>query len=470
MIDTDSESKPLDVAPAEALEASALEATPVISQSVLLAATLTLPPGFGTAPAHRLASAPPAIRPGRGVSDLAKPAQFKVGIVSIQEGRTPKTGRGFWGLRYTDPSTGKEIKRRVSGLNRDEVRAIAEHLTGEAYQGRGYLPGRATAPSLADGLAQAIELARANAETKASMGMKANLFKVFMAERFPAVKTWGDIRPGHVETYVRHLEGKGLAFDSVRLRLVPVKSAWRRMNRDFPELVKPLAPIRLAERPRQTIDCLDAREVAALLDWLKVHKPNLWPMGCLSALCGLRMLEAAALRIQDVDFTARTVTVTDTGLHKPKTAFSYRTVPVCGEVLDALKAAVSGQKVRPVTGELFGNRHGEPWTMLALTHRWTYTLRDAARELGNPRFSTVLPRKLRASFVTMAGRMGLPDWAIKAYIGHAPGDVLGGHYRRIDASELRLVSEAFGGWRTALEGAEDRKQSGNIAEIAFADA
>jgi len=51
------------------------------------------------------------------------------------------------------------------------------------------------------------------------------------------------------------------------------------------------------------------------------------------------MLDAAALRAQDVDLDAGTVTVTDTGHHKPKTRNSCRTIPVCTEDLDALKVA-----------------------------------------------------------------------------------------------------------------------------------
>jgi hypothetical protein len=48
-------------------------------------------------------------------------------------------------------------------------------------------------------------------------------------------------------------------------------------------------------------------------------------------------LEAAALRVQDVDLDAATVTVADTGQHKPKTRDSYRTISICDEVLDAIR-------------------------------------------------------------------------------------------------------------------------------------
>ena len=55
-----------------------------------------------------------AIRPGKGVQELAKPTQrFKVGIVTIQEGVTPKTKASYWLLRYVDPDTGHDVRRRA---------------------------------------------------------------------------------------------------------------------------------------------------------------------------------------------------------------------------------------------------------------------------------------------------------------------------------------------------------------------
>jgi len=45
-------------------------------------------------------------------------------------------------------------------------------------------------------------------------------------------------------------------------------------------------------------------------------------------------------------------------------------------------------------------------------------------------------------------------------MGHSSGDILGGHYRRIDIDELRLVSNRI---ETLLSGIV-RKESGNIGE------
>ena len=48
-----------------------------------------------------------------------------------------------------------------------------------------------------------------------------------------------------------------------------------------------------------------------------------------------------------MDFAKGTITVADTGHHKPKTASSYRTLPVPARVLDVLAEAALRQKVKP---------------------------------------------------------------------------------------------------------------------------
>ena len=435
------------------------EATPMLTHSASATAF----------PAFLPMTLPLAIRPGEGVNMMRKLAQFKCGIVSVIEDRTPTRGNAIWRCRYTDPATGMEVKRRLAGLDLDDVEAICKKWTVDAYQGKGYLAGRPQAPTLEDGLLEAIRLSRGNLRTKDRAKRESKAFLAYMGQRYPGARTWGDVRPGMIESYIRELEAKGLAFDTLRLRLVPVKSAWRRMHADYPDLVKVPASIATAKRSLREIVCLEGAEVVALLDWLRVNRPALWPMAALQALCGLRMLEAAALRVQDVDMSARTVTIADTGVHRPKTLSSHRTIPVCAEVLMALRETMTGQKVRLVSGELFTDKNGSAWKADALTHRWTFSLRRAAADLGNPRLATIPARKLRASFATMAGVFGVADRLLKAYMGHSAGDMLGAHYRRISPDELRTVSECFENWRTALKEATGRKESGNIPQKAIAE-
>ena len=428
-----------------------------------------------------------AIRPGKEVrNEVKKPAQSVhriKGLVTIREKTSPKLNKPFFELRYKDPETGREVKRRLSGLDLAEAKAVAGHLAKQAYRGKGYLAAQDKVPGLEEGIVEAIRLSRGRNETKADLIRRAKLFLACMANRHPSVKTWADLRPSMVEDYLRVCERAGLAHDSIRLRMVPVKMTWRRMYADYPERVKTPASIKLATPPKREIECLETDEVAALLDWLKAHGPDLWPMACLQGLAGLRVLEAAALRAQDVDLEAKTVTVTDTGHHKSKTRDSYRTIPVCEDVVEALKAAMAtmaSRKVQPATGELFTNREGNLWTVEALALKWRRTLRHAAARpeviqrkvtgkkltlnphgLDMPRLREIQPHRLRSAFSTMAGLLEVKDRLTKAYMGHASGDVLGEHYRRIPLNELRQVSSAMNGWREAGKEETARKESGN---------
>ena len=430
----------VDNAPATSVS-DAQEATPMLSVS-----TFSLFPSL-------------AIRPGRGVNGLKPKPPSRIGIVTLTE-RGPRA----WGLRYVDPETGQDVRRRLSGLDLDEVRRIASHISQEALAGKGFMPGRKkSAPTIKDALAEAIRLSRMGKAARKNMAARSWPFVAWLRTHHSHVKTWDQLKPSMVKAYLLDMERQELAYDSVRLRMATIKTAWRLMAENYPDLVKPLPKIRQSPRPRREIECLDAPEVATLLSWLKTNAPDLWPMANLQALAGLRMLEAAALRVQDVDLDAGTLTVCDTGSHKPKTVYSARTIPICHEALEALREAIAGQKIRPVTGELFTNRIGNLWTVEALSRRWTKVLRRAAKDksVSIPQLATIPARKLRAAFATTAGRLSVARETLKAYMGHAPGDVLGGHYQKIDLSELKAVSDRMNDWRSVSKEADSWQDSGN---------
>ena len=414
---------------------------------------------------NRLSSLPATPGLGREVKTVAtKPRKWLVGIVTITARSTPKQGRSFYELRYRDPATDREVKRRVSGLELDEVKAIAFHLTSEALQGRGYLAGRSKAPEIQEAISQALELSRGNAATRKDAAGRAMAFVSWLEVNHPKVKTWDELRPIMLQSYVHHCEKQGLAWDSIRLRLQPIRAAWRLMHENYGEQVKPLVQVRMPQRPRVEIDCLTPAEVAALLSWLKARgQLELWVAGTLAALCGLRMREANFMRRQDIDLSAHTITVTDTGMHKPKTRDSWRTIPICGMARKALIELVDSQKVIPNTGELFSLIGHN-----ALSWRWAAWLPKAATELSMPRLGEVPPRKLRAFFATTAGRLGVPDRLLKAYMGHTAGDMLGMHYMRIGVEDLRPVCEAMECWQDLSDSGGIWKHPGNIeAEVAM---
>ena len=294
-------------------------------------------------------------------------------------------GKNHWQIRYHDPASGKDVRRRLSGLSQSEARGVAGSINHELLAKGGFVPGKAAAPTIAEGLAEAIRLANTLPETERERAWRASKFVKWLAEHYPGVQTWDQLRPAMVQAYAVERERGEKAFDTVRLDLAPVKLTWRYMAENYPDQVRSPTRIKLKAQPKQEIECLEPLEVAALLDWLRGKASDLWSMACLQGLAGLRPSEAAAIRLQDVDFARQTVEVTDTGNHRPKNRNSYRVIPVCGEVAAVLKTAVANQGVRPATGELFTNGWGNLWERTTLGHQWTRTLRWAARELNRPR-------------------------------------------------------------------------------------
>lgn len=419
---------------------------------------------------------PLAIRPGREVQ-YVKAKSFKIGRVTIHP-----DGTG-WRLRYQDPATGRDVRRKLDGVKRKDVEAVAIHINREVMVNGGYVPGeRPRAPEIAEALADAIRLAGCLPATRSARARNARFFCKWLGSFYPRIKTWDELRPAILQHYANSLVEKGLAFDTIRLALEPIKMTWRYCSENWPELVRAVPRVKIKAQHKRVVDCLERGEVLILLDWLREHAPDLWPMACLQGLAGLRVQEAAALRRQDIDLVAGTVEVTDTGHHRPKTKASYRVIPVCDEVLEALRWAVGQQKVRPLGGELFTNSNGELWTVNGLGHRWRRALRHAAAKperivrantgkpltinphgLNIPRLAQVPPRKLRAAFVTMAARMGCNESLLSRYVGHAAKSVLGIHYRAVDLSELRTVSSTLNGVRST----DTKEESGNI--LAFQD-
>ena len=343
-----------------------------------------------------------------------------------------RDGRKTYGIMYRVNGT---LRRKVFGrtdiVTLDAARRSAKQILGKAAAGKDVVGDRRSVPEIRYGLDAALKLSRCNERTQADHQIWINYFIRWLGERHPRVRRWSDMRPSMLEAFVREHEKAGKSFDTIRIRLQIVKMAWRRQHRDCPEFVLPLPEVRIRRQQRREIQCLESAEVSILLDWLKAHRPNLWPMACLQALAGLRMYEAAYLRAEDVDLKAGTITITETPYHKPKTEQSHRTIPLCSEALAALEFIMTKGKVRAAAGELFHDAKGNIWKPNALSRYWQRTLRAAGaapvrmiRKDGKPltvdsqgagvsRLSEIPARKLRAFFATTASRLGASDHALR---------------------------------------------------------
>lgn len=393
-----------------------------------------------------------------------KPTSYKVGCVSIKALSSEK-----WELRWTDPQTRLQVKKRIT-CSQSEIDSAAAHINSECLQGRGYLPGQRKIPSLKDTLAETIRLSRGSDKHKAELGYWGGRWLEWMTLHNLKVKDFSGVKPYMLTDYIRHLEADGKAFDTVRLALAPVKMAWRFANENYPDEVRPLPKIRQKARPRRAIISLEANEIKVLMDWLKEKAPDLHPIALLQAFCGLRTLEAVAVRRQDVDLQRGLLRVTDTEHHRLKNAGSERTIPIPSIVFSALVEAMKRQRIIPADGSLFQTSNRTPWTKTSLQSRWRRIRAKLVKETGNTHYGEVPPKKLRSSFATMASRLGVPDRLVKAYMGHAAGDILGTHYRAIDPGELRQVSGAIEEWQTLISRGSELTDSGTtLLRIAVSD-
>src|SRR5687768_4785557 len=79
---------------------------------------------------------------------------IRIGIVSIIS-----LGENHWTLRYCDPRTRRDIRKRFEGLSDKAIKKIASHISQEALLEKGYLPGKPPeVPTIYDALAEAIRL------------------------------------------------------------------------------------------------------------------------------------------------------------------------------------------------------------------------------------------------------------------------------------------------------------------------
>ncbi len=385
------------------------------------------------------------IAPQEG-GEMMRKTVLRIGIVSVRA--MPDSS---FTLRYRDPETGSDVRRVLRGVRIDEAKVMAAHISQQAQVEWGYRPGRkrATGPSLRDALLETIRLSRQRESTRRGSVESANMFLKWAAQRFPHLEMFSEMKPFVLTEYARYMEGRGLAANSIRNRLAPVRAAWRWVATNYPEAGLPLLPtMKTGGRPMQRAT-MSAAHLHESLEWLRSRDPDLYAVGCLTALAGLRQTEAFHLRRQDIDFARGLVRVCDTEKHRLKTPCSERIIPVTQEVLEALQSCIARQRVIPVDGMLFP--HAEGWAAHTISTKWRRALRRAAEEAGIQEIGRFPCRRFRSVFATMAFRLGVHDSVLRAYLGHTPGDMLNAHYKVIGLGDLRTVPDAMTNWRTLCQ-------------------
>jgi len=370
--------------------------------------------------------------------------------------------RGKW-MFYLRDSEGRQLRRDLPATTKAQALEMAEKLNADHLTGKGYLPDvDCGGHSVGEAIVEAIngKTGTANDATRKNYADRAEPFLQWLADRKLKARRWGDISTKIVRDYLNDIlaekneRGESLCFDTIRMRLFVVKMTSRYMAESYPDryvdVARPvsLKGVRRAARTREVERALDAPTLQTFLGFLRQRRPDLWGIACLESLAGLRMLEAAHVREQDVDFRAATVRVTDTPAHKVKTPQSNRTIPVCGRVLEALRTAIQAIRVRHPDGYVFLTRRGEPWGPDGIMHAMKKALRQCWQTSGVEVLRDFQPHHLRATFATLVRRQRADSRVLQSYLGQVPTDVLGKHYEAISVDQMR--SEIVGAIGAAM--------------------
>jgi integrase len=291
------------------------------------------------------------------------------------------TRRGdAWRARFRHPETGRQhqatFRRQVDAQKwlRQQLESIDRGRWADPRAGRvsfaGYFDQWAQRQVWTDGTQRAMSLAVRSAGFT-DMELRA-------------------IRPTHVEAWVKSMtvstaaRGKPLAPGTIKTRFVNVRSVFRAAIRDKLIVTDPTEAIRLP-RQRKREASMSIPTPAEVANLLVAADERFVSFVAVCAFAGLRLGEAAALEVGDIDFLKRQLHVRRqvqravgglVEIRLPKYG-SERTVPVPDQLLRILAAHVE----LGLRGEwLFAGSEDDPPHQNTIGHRWRTLLAKAGLE------------------------------------------------------------------------------------------
>ncbi|WZH50498.1 MAG: site-specific integrase [Nocardioides alkalitolerans] len=191
------------------------------------------------------------------------------------------------------------------------------------------------------------------------------------------------IRRSHVEAWVKAMDAAGLAPGTIKTRFNNVRAVFKAAHRDRLISTDPTHGVTLprVRRGEHAMRIPSPEEVGRLLT---AADPWFRPFVALCAFAGLRLGEAAALKVEDVNFLGRQLTVarqvqratgSQVEIRRPKYG-SERTVFIPDGLVSLLSAHVAAYPPGP-HGWLFTAPTGDPPHQNTVGYWWRKTLRDA---------------------------------------------------------------------------------------------
>ncbi|MBA3383270.1 MAG: tyrosine-type recombinase/integrase [Actinobacteria bacterium] len=235
------------------------------------------------------------------------------------------------------------------------------------------------------------------------------------------------IRPQDVKAYAAHVAARGVARNTVRLAVAPVKALLATAHEEGLIRANPAAGLRLgravAKSPVKETHALTEDEVVRVLG----EVPERDRLLCEAlAQTGLRISEALALTKADIDFGRRRLSVSrrlyDGELDAPKSKHGVRRVPLSPELARRLWLVLA-------------TKPGEAVVFPGVDRTGLYRVVRAAGERAGIEWPVGL-HTFRHSAASIMFRRGVPKEAIRRLLGHHSWDFTAGTYVHLDDDDL----------------------------------
>lgn len=262
------------------------------------------------------------------------------------------------------------------------------------------------------------------------------------------------LRPSHLETWVKQMQAKGYAATTVGTRMMTVRAALKAAVRDRRLVGDPSDGVVLPRRRRReaVMQVATSEQVGALL---AATEPRMRAFIGLCAFAGLRLGEASAMSLGEIDFEQRRLHVVrqvqkrrggPSELRPPKYE-SVRTVFAPDELLGDLRLHLDRFALDSPAGWLFTAASGGPIPPTTVHHWWVRTAAAA-------RVSGVTVHSLRHYFASGLIAAGRDVVTVQRALGHKSPSVTLDTYSHLWPSAEDRTREAAAGlaadaWRFA---------------------
>lgn len=233
---------------------------------------------------------------------------------------------------------------------------------------------------------------------------------------------WHELRFEHIQEYKRFLESRQLAYDTIRLYLLPVRRAarWAAANwpREYSNICQGLRLSRMSNGTltydeNQGNPYLSIHQILEFIDYLTRDdfRKQLTIGVALQGLMGLQMQEALRLSWEKVDLMEGTITIDGV----VKNRYRIRKIPLVNVVSWLLQKASEEQESHSLVISGYADYDNYSHALKRELKRWNSDV-------------TIKPKDLRNTIQTAAIDNGWYSYYVQRYVGHAPQTIGERHY------------------------------------------